>query len=471
MILAPLMVNGAVDPIYRIQWSSLAIVTTLVLMVVQDLYLARVCTIRWRELQGIWRSVTGGGLMVLALEQLARADLPLREIAGSGALAICMIVTSRAMFAAWLRRQRAAGLFVRDVVIVGADGDAVELAAVMREHPELGFRACGFVGDPKFADKLRVPCLGEVKRAAAVVNDAGCSGALVVASAMQPETLNSVVRELLSRDIRVQLSSGLRGIAHQRFRATPLAYEPLFFIEPISLSSWQIVIKRAVDILGAMIALTVGAPLFATIAVAIKVDTRGPVLFRQQRVGRNGRLFSLLKFRSMVNDSERHRQALSVANERTDGPLFKMAGDPRITRMGSLLRACSLDELPQLFNVLAGSMSLVGPRPALPREVAQFDDRLKMRAQVKPGLTGLWQIEARDNPAFGPYRRLDLFYVENWSPMLDGRIMLATLVHVIARAFRHMRRGTVESSPRSPQASHGLTIDIDECDLVVSHRR
>jgi lipopolysaccharide/colanic/teichoic acid biosynthesis glycosyltransferase len=125
-------------------------------------------------------------------------------------------------------------------------------------------------------------------------------------------------------------------------------------------------------------------------------------------------------------------------NERTDGPLFKMASDPRITRVGRLLRASSLDELPQLVNVLTGSMSLVGPRPALPTEVAQFDERLKMRAQVTPGMTGLWQIEARDNPAFGPYRRLDLFYVENWSPLLDIGIIVATLFHLLGRTVHQL---------------------------------
>ncbi len=164
----------------------------------------------------------------------------------------------------------------------------------------------------------------------------------------------------------------------------------------------------------------------------IKLEDGGPVLFRQRRVGLHGREFEILKFRTMVVDAEARLAALRQSNERV-GPLFKMDHDPRITRIGRLLRATSLDELPQLFNVLNGSMSLVGPRPALPREVAEFPVALNARHQVRPGITGLWQVEARDNPAFEAYLRLDLFYVENWSLALDLMILLGTIDHIVLR--------------------------------------
>jgi lipopolysaccharide/colanic/teichoic acid biosynthesis glycosyltransferase len=156
------------------------------------------------------------------------------------------------------------------------------------------------------------------------------------------------------------------------------------------------------------------------------------VLFKQTRVGTNGVHFKLYKFRTMVVDAEARLGALAERNDRS-GPLFKMANDPRVTRVGRFLRASSLDELPQVFNVLRGDMSLVGPRPALPAEVAMFDEELRDRTRVKPGITGLWQIEARDNPSFTAYRRLDLYYVENWSVSLDIVILLATVEHVITR--------------------------------------
>jgi lipopolysaccharide/colanic/teichoic acid biosynthesis glycosyltransferase len=156
------------------------------------------------------------------------------------------------------------------------------------------------------------------------------------------------------------------------------------------------------------------------------------VFFKQVRIGRHGRPFIVYKFRTMVVDAEARLKELEQENARS-GPLFKMTRDPRITRVGKFLRDSSLDELPQLFNVLRGEMSLVGPRPALPSEVAQFDPELRDRLKVKSGLTGLWQVEARDNPSFDAYRRLDLYYVENWSVSLDLIILLATVEQVVAR--------------------------------------
>ena len=151
------------------------------------------------------------------------------------------------------------------------------------------------------------------------------------------------------------------------------------------------------------------------------------------------RAFGMLKFRTMVVDAEAQLAKLAAMNERT-GPLFNMENDPRVTRIGRILRASSLDELPQLFNVLRGEMSLVGPRPALPKEVAEFPEALRAREQVMPGITGLWQVEARDNPSFDAYRRLDLFYVENWSITLDLLIILGTVEQLIAKVlFRKVR--------------------------------
>jgi lipopolysaccharide/colanic/teichoic acid biosynthesis glycosyltransferase len=185
--------------------------------------------------------------------------------------------------------------------------------------------------------------------------------------------------------------------------------------------------------------LTLTAPLIALAAIAIKLDGGGPVLFRQMRVGRNGRTFQILKLRTMSGDAEHRLASLQHLNERDGGPLFKLTADPRVTRVGRLLRASSIDELPQLWNVVVGHMSLVGPRPALPSEAAVFDPRLATRHNVRPGVTGLWQLEGRDNPAFEEYRRLDVFYVENWSLLLDITILCATVPAVIGRGWRSLR--------------------------------
>ena len=184
------------------------------------------------------------------------------------------------------------------------------------------------------------------------------------------------------------------------------------------------------------------SPLFVLVAILVKRTDGGPVLFRQQRVGQADRHFEMIKFRTMVVDAEARLAGLERDNQRS-GPLFKLVRDPRVTRVGHLLRTTSLDELPQLINVLKGEMSLVGPRPALRREVDAFPVELHRRHSVRPGITGLWQVEARDNPAFDAYQRLDLFYVENWSLSLDLVILLGTAEQLVLRPFRRRGRDAI----------------------------
>ena len=183
--------------------------------------------------------------------------------------------------------------------------------------------------------------------------------------------------------------------------------------------------KRLLDVVVGALALVAAMPIIVLATVAIVLTDGRPILYRQVRVGRDGRRFHVLKLRTMYADAEKQLHLLHDQNERT-GPLFKIAKDPRITKVGRLLRGAGFDELPQLWNVLRGEMSLVGPRPPLPREVEEFDEELLERFRMRPGITGLWQVEARDNPSFRMYRHLDLFYVENWSLGLDLGIILAT---------------------------------------------
>ena len=197
--------------------------------------------------------------------------------------------------------------------------------------------------------------------------------------------------------------------------------------------------KRMMDLVLASMLLVLALPVLLAAAAAIKVQDRGPVIFRQQRVGRDGKRFRLYKLRSMVPGAE-HLQAPLRSENRRDGPLFKLAHDPRVTPVGHFLRAASIDELPQLVNVLRGEMSLVGPRPALAEEVLQFDDELLQRLHLLPGITGLWQVEARDDPSFESYRHCDLHYLEHWSLGLDARILLTTVGVVVRRSLRALSR-------------------------------
>ena len=189
--------------------------------------------------------------------------------------------------------------------------------------------------------------------------------------------------------------------------------------------------KRAFDFSIACGVLVVSAPLWAAAAIAVKVTSPGPVFFAQERVGRWGRPFKVLKFRTMVVDAEERLAELKSQNE-VDGPLFKMANDPRITSVGRFLRRTSIDELPQLINVLKGEMSLVGPRPALPSEAAMWGDDLRNRLRVTPGMTGMWQVSGRNNSSFADYERLDLYYVDNWSILVDVAILARTIPVVLS---------------------------------------
>lgn len=194
-----------------------------------------------------------------------------------------------------------------------------------------------------------------------------------------------------------------------------------------SLIGFQGFCKRLIDVMGALVALVLAAPILLLVAIAIKLDSRGPIIFTQTRVGLNGREFRMLKFRSMVIDAEAKRAELMAFNEMQDGVIFKMARDPRVTRIGRFIRKTSLDEFPQLFNILMGDMSLVGPRPPLPSEVMNYSPEQCERLSVMPGATGLWQVSGRSNVgSFKAMVGLDLDYIKNWSLSRDLRILLKT---------------------------------------------
>jgi exopolysaccharide biosynthesis polyprenyl glycosylphosphotransferase len=225
----------------------------------------------------------------------------------------------------------------------------------------------------------------------------------------------------------------LTDISAQRLDVRPVAGLPLVDVDrpqAIAAARW---IKRTYDAIGSALLLLLAAPVMGLVALAIKLEDGGPVLFRQTRVGRKGQLFECLKFRSMVLDAEARLAELAAANEGS-GPLFKMTHDPRITKVGRFIRRFSLDELPQLWNALRGDMSLVGPRPALPTEVAQYDSDTRRRLDVRPGLTGLWQVSGRSNLSWDDTVRLDLYYVDNWSMIQDLMILARTAKAIVGSA-------------------------------------
>ncbi len=337
---------------------------------------------------------------------------------------------ARRRFAA-LRRS---GRLLRHVVIAGTNPEARELAAMLQADPWLGYRVLGFVGDEIGQNELvpGITRLGGFADAADVVRRHSGAGVIVAASAVESDITNQLARDLLDEGIHVELSSTLRDIASHRLTVRPLGRFPVVYVEPVLRTGWRAWFKRAFDISGATFGLVVTSPLVLLAAIAIKLDSRGPVVFRQVRVGRDGRPFEVLKLRSMVRDAEERKNELLDSNE-ADGPLFKMKRDPRVTRVGRILRTSSIDEIPQLVNVLRGDMSLVGPRPALPHETEAWDPLLTQRLRVKPGITGMWQVNGRSESSFEDYTRLDLYYVDNWSLATDLAILAKTVPVVVAR--------------------------------------
>jgi exopolysaccharide biosynthesis polyprenyl glycosylphosphotransferase len=225
-------------------------------------------------------------------------------------------------------------------------------------------------------------------------------------------------------------------IVPERLFVRALGRFPVVYVEPVRRNGWRAVAKRSFDIAVSSFALVIASPLLLLTAIAVKLDSRGPVLFRQTRVGRDSAPFTVRKFRSMVADAEEKLIDLRDQNE-CDGPLFKIRDDPRVTRVGKVLRKTSIDELPQLWNVLRGEMSLVGPRPALPSEVAAWPDPLYQRLRVRPGITGMWQVSGRSDNSFEEYARLDLTYVDNWSLATDLAILAKTVPAVLLRRGAH----------------------------------
>jgi exopolysaccharide biosynthesis polyprenyl glycosylphosphotransferase len=201
---------------------------------------------------------------------------------------------------------------------------------------------------------------------------------------------------------------------------------PIIEIQGTPLDGWRRVAKRTFDIIVSILLTIVLSPLFILIAIFIKTDTRGPVFVKMSRVGRKGRIFTMYKFRSMVKDAQKLKADIMAQNERTDGPLFKIKNDPRVTKAGRWLRKTSLDELPQLFNVIIGNMSLVGPRPHEPEEVSRYQKGYKKLLTIKPGMTGMAQVSGRANLLFAEEAKLDIFYIENWSLLLDMIILIKT---------------------------------------------
>jgi exopolysaccharide biosynthesis polyprenyl glycosylphosphotransferase len=329
-------------------------------------------------------------------------------------------------------RMRRQGRLQRAIVIVGTDAHAVRLLHTFQRRPDLGYRVLGFVGDDDIGERGGVKVLGRLSDIERVLVEQDANGVVVSPSTVPDLDINTLARRLTDRGFHFALSSNLRDIDMHRLRPQQFDGFAMLYVEPVIRNGWRPIAKRAFDITVACVVLVLTSPVLLAAMAAIKLQDRGPLLFRQVRVGRDGRPFEVLKLRTMVVDAEARKAELLEQNE-MDGPLFKMAHDPRVTRVGAILRKLSIDELPQLVCVVKGSMSLVGPRPALPDEVEEWDADVHERLRVLPGITGMWQVSGRSSTTFEEYKRLDLYYVDNWSLAHDVRICGRTVGAVLRR--------------------------------------
>ena len=326
---------------------------------------------------------------------------------------------------------RASRAMVRPVVMVGDNEESTELASMFETQPELGYKVVSTVASPPNARPSVLTTL-----VLAALRQTGADSAVIASTSMNVQNSNQLVRDLMEAGIHVELSSTLADICFDRLTVRPLGRFPVVYVEPRHRHGWRAVAKRSFDVAITGLALAVSAPLALVIAVAIKATSSGPILFRQKRVGRDGKFFDIYKFRTMEVGAEGQLAGLADLNEGS-GPLFKMVQDPRITSVGSFLRKTSLDELPQLWNVLRNEMSLVGPRPALASEMAGWPESLYGRLRVKPGITGMWQVSGRSSTSFEQYTRLDLYYVHNWSLVGDLAILAKTVPAVLRSEGAH----------------------------------
>ncbi|MFB2580904.1 sugar transferase [Herbiconiux sp. P15] len=351
-------------------------------------------------------------------------------------LGLAVLIFSRWMWRQWLAMKRTQGSFVSRVVLVGSPASASHIARELNRRPEAGYMVVGACvpsgeGSRDALAGTSVPVLGNLDEVVAVLGRAAADTVVITsADELPPQRVRELSWSLEPGRQHLVVAPSLVDIGGPRIHTRPVAGLPLIHVETPRYDGAKKFAKRAFDVVASGLGILVLSPILFALAVIVRLSTPGPVLFRQSRIGYKGEQFNMLKFRSMVVDAEARLQALESDS---DSVLFKMKDDPRVTPVGRFLRRFSLDELPQLFNVFAGSMSLIGPRPPLQREVDLYELHVHRRFLVKPGITGLWQVSGRSNLSWEDTVRLDLYYVENWSLTGDVVILWRTLRAVLAR--------------------------------------
>jgi exopolysaccharide biosynthesis polyprenyl glycosylphosphotransferase len=383
------------------------------------------------EFQRVFRAFVGLTATVAFASYATKAEVARGYVVLALPLAAALSLVGRYAARKRVHHLRACGRYMLDLIVVGGEYSVTDLVTQLRGEPHNGLRVVGACLPAKSTGELLqplgVPVLGDLDDAAAIARQSGVDTVAVTSSPeMYGARLRRLAWDLEGTDIDLVVAPGLIEVAGPRLHIRPVSGLPLLHVEEPEFAGARRVIKTAVDRTTAGLLALLISPLLLVIGLAIRLTSRGPAFFRQTRIGKDGREFTMVKFRTMVVDAEARRAELADRNERSEGLLFKIRNDPRVTPVGRFLRKYSLDELPQIINVLTGRMSLVGPRPPLPEEVALYGADVRRRLLVKPGVTGLWQISGRSDLSWDESVRLDLRYVENWSLTLDLMILWKT---------------------------------------------
>jgi exopolysaccharide biosynthesis polyprenyl glycosylphosphotransferase len=345
-----------------------------------------------------------------------------------------VLATIRIVSFGVVRAARRAGANYRNLLVVGSGPRARFTEQVIASHPEWGLRIVAFAddGEPQGGPCVPPDRVRKFVEVPALLRDEAVDEALIACPLSMLPAVAPVVHACATIGVPVTLLSDLFGDQLPAPRLRYLDVLAALSFAPVHHNEVELALKRLIDIVGAAAGMVLAGPLLAVAALAIRLDSPGPIFFRQLRCGLNGRRFEILKLRTMCVDAERRKVELLHLNE-MDGPVFKITRDPRVTRVGRWLRRWSLDEVPQLWNVLRGDMSLVGPRPPTPDEVVKYEPTERRRLSMRPGITCVWQVSGRNEICFSEWMKLDLLYIDSWSLLSDLRLLLRTLPAVLWR--------------------------------------
>lgn len=377
-----------------------------------------------------------GGLLVLGFISFALGMELSRGYVGMLFLfAVLLGGGGRAVVRAYLGTQRARGRFVQNVLVAGTDDEARQVVRGITATPKSGYRVVGFLDDvlePGTFVFNEIPVVGRPADVLDHAYDTRAGLVIVSPSGVQPGALQGLLVALEGSPVDLAVAPSLFEIVSRRVAVESVGSVALLHVDEVRLEGGRAILKRALDFVGALALLGILWPIMAVAALAVRLDSRGPVLFHQTRVGQDGHRFRLHKFRTMVVDAEERLPDVADLNE-AGHHFFKVRHDPRITRAGRVLRRWSIDEAPQLWNVLRGEMSLVGPRPPIPTEVDKYEQWHLRRLRIKPGITGVWQVSGRSSIPFDEAVRMDIFYIENWSLGYDLFLLAKTVLAVLGR--------------------------------------